>query len=357
MFNHKRLSIAKKRRGLNGKGLAERAGLSAVTISRVENGENPDDDTIERIVRALGYPREFFEGDDPENLPTDAVSFRSLTKMSAREREASIAAGSLGIELGDWVARKFSLPQPNLIDLSYETDMEIAARTLRQYWGLGEKSIGNMIGLLEVNGVRVFSLSEQTASVDAFSFWRGDTPYVFLNTYKTAEHSIFDAAHELCHLVVHRHAGVQRSRIAEREANAFASAFLMPAADVHSRMRGFMTVDLIIQAKKRWRVSAMAMTYRLHALGLLTDWRYKSACIELGRRGYRSSEPDGIERETSAVWKKILSQLWAERTTKEEIARQLRLPSDEIESLIWGLTGPIEPPSKTNLRTALRIVN
>lgn len=356
MFNHKRLSLARKRRGLTGKGLAERAGLSPITISRIENGEKPDDDTVDRLAKALRYPKDFFEGDDPEELDTDAVSFRSLTKMSAREREASIAAGSLGIELGDWVEEEFSLPKPNLINLSYETNFEVAAQVLRQHWGIGEKPIGNMIGLLEVNGVRVFSLSEETASVDAFSFWRDDTPYIFLNTYKSAEHSIFDAAHELCHLVAHRHAGVQRSPIAEREANAFASAFLMPQADVRARKPKFITVDTIIQSKKRWRVSAMAMAYRLHALSLLTEWRYKSICIELGRRGYRSGEPDGIDRETSTVWKKILSQLWAERTTKEDIAKRLKLPADEIENLIWGLTGPMERPGKSESRNVLRAI-
>ena len=345
MFNSKRLSLARKRRGLTGKGLAERAKLSPVTVSRIENGENiPDDDTVMRLAIAMNYPKEFFFGDDPEDIDTSAVSFRSLTKMSARERDASIAAGALGLELNAWVEKEFSLPKPNLIDLSYETDFEAAARSLRQYWGLGEKPIGNMLGLLEVSGIRVFSLAEETASVDAFSFWRGDTPYIFLNTFKSAEHSIFDSGHELCHLVCHRHAGTDRSRFAEREAHAFASAFFMPAADVRARMPRFITVDHIIKAKGRWRVSAMAMAYRLHSLGLLTEWRYKSACIELGRRGYRTGEPEGVERETSMIWKKILAQLWAEKTTKSEIAKKLNLPPDEIESLIWGLTGPVGRP-------------
>jgi Zn-dependent peptidase ImmA (M78 family) len=219
--------------------------------------------------------------------------------------------------------------------------MEAAARALRQHWGLGEKPLGNVLGLLESNGVRVFSLAEDTASVDAFSFWRDQTPYVFLNTFKSAEHSIFDSVHELCHLCCHRHAGTERSRFAEREAQAFASAFLMPAADVRSRMARFITVETVLAAKKRWRVSAMAMAYRLHTLGLLTEWRYKSACIELGRRGYRTGEPVGIDRETSTVWKKILAQLWTEKMTKNEIAKKLNLPQDEVESLIWGLTGPV----------------
>lgn len=111
----------------------------------------------------------------------------------------------------------------------------------------------------------------------------------------------------------------------------------MPEDDVRARMPRFVTVDTVIDAKKRWRVSTMA--HRLHTLGILSDWQYKSACIELGRRGFRSSEPGGIERETSRVWQKGLSQLWTERRTKNEIADALHIPLDELEGLIWGLTG------------------
>jgi hypothetical protein len=100
----------------------------------------------------------------------------------------------------------------------------------------------------------------------------------------------------------------------------------------------------------------MAMAYRLHALGLLTEWRYKSICIELGRRGYRSGERDGIERETSAVWKKVLAQLWAEGKTKSRIATDLHLPADEIESLIWGLTEQVQRPERVAGRVALRAI-
>lgn len=358
MFNRKRLNLARKRRRLTGKGLAKSAGLSAMTVSRLENGENqPDQETVERLARTLNYPMQFFFDDDPEEIDTSAVSFRSLTKMSAKERDAAIAAGSLGLQVSDWIEGEFRLPKANILDLSYETDPEAAARSLRQFWCLGEKPIGNLIGLLEVNGIRIFSLSENTATVDAFSFWRDDRPFVFLNNFKTAEHSIFDAAHELGHLALHRHAGAQPSRSAEREANNFASAFLMPANDVRARVPRFVTVDIIVEAKKRWRVSAMAMAYRLHALGLLSEWQYKSACIELGRRGFRSGEPGGIDRETSRIWQKVLAQLWAERQTKGHIAEKLHIPLDELEGLIWGLTGaPLTRPDRDAARARLRAI-
>lgn len=357
MFNYKRLGIARKRRRLTGKGLAERAGVSPITISRLERGGNePDSATLLKLAHALCYPVAFFFGDDPEEPATNGVSFRSLSKMSAKERDAAIAAGSLGLQLSDWLDDEFSLPDANILDLGYETDPENAAISLRQFWGLGEKPIGNMLGLLEVNGVRVLSLSENTATVDAFSFWRNDRPFVFLNNFKTAEHSIFDAAHELGHLVMHRHGGMQASRSAEREANLFASAFLMPAHDLRARMPRFITVNVIIESKRRWRVSAMAMAYRLNAIRLLTDWQYKSSCIELGRRGYRSGEPGGVERETSRVWQKVLAQLWVERKTKEHIADKLHLPLDELEALVWGLTGQTTRPDREQPRSVLRAV-
>jgi Zn-dependent peptidase ImmA (M78 family) len=201
-----------------------------------------------------------------------------------------------------------------------------------------------MIGLLETRGIRIFSLSENTASVNAFSFWRDGNAYIFLNNFKTAESSIFDTAHELGHLVMHRHGDPKGIRSSEREADGFASAFLMPENDVRARMPRPVTVDVILRAKERWRVSAMAMAYRTHALKLISDYQYKSLCIELGRRGFRSSEPGGIARETSLVWRKVLEQLWAERTTKHQIAAELMMPVDELEGLIWNLAAVNERP-------------
>jgi Zn-dependent peptidase ImmA (M78 family)/DNA-binding XRE family transcriptional regulator len=344
---------------MTAKALAEAADLSPITISRLENGENiPDEETILKLSNTLRYPIAFFFKDDPDEIDVNAVSFRSLSKMSAKERHAAISAGEIGLEVSDWIEEKFDLPKHDLLDLSYETDPETASKSLRNHWGIGEKPIGNMIRLLEAKGVRVFSLSENTASVDAFSFWRDNKPFVFLNTFKTPEHSVTDAAHELGHLVMHRHGGTQPSselsRAAEREANQFASAFLMPKDDVKAFMPRPITAERIVNAKARWRVSAMALTYRLNAIGLLTDWQYKSMCIELGRRGYRSGEPIGIQRETSAVWQKVLTELWKERTTKEKIAESLSLPLDELESLIWGLTGE---PHTPNTGGKLHIIN
>ena len=215
-----------------------------MTISRLENGNNePEEQTLDAIARVLDFPQAFFLGDDCDELTAEGASFRSLTAMSAKERDAALAAGALAYLFSDWVAQRFNLPEPALLDLSFEADPELAAHTLRQEWGLGQQPVSNMIKLLELKGVRVFSLAENTENVDAFSCWRDSIPYVFLNTFKSAEHSRFDAAHELGHLVLHKHGGPHQGRETEVEANRFASCFLMPTDDVAARIRGITGLD------------------------------------------------------------------------------------------------------------------
>jgi Zn-dependent peptidase ImmA (M78 family)/DNA-binding XRE family transcriptional regulator len=356
MFNGKRLSLARMRRRLTGKALADSAGLTPVTITRLEHGDQePEPNTVERLAEALRYPLAFFFKDNPIEVSAEAASFRSLTKMTARERDAALAAGSLALELSEWVGARFNLPPADVLDLSYERNAEAAARSLRQHWGLGEKPVPHAVKLLEAKGIRVFSLSENADTVDAFSCWRDTTPFVFLNTMKTAERSRFDALHELGHLVLHQHGGPKQARAAEFEAHQFAMAFLMPASDVKACLPVVTSVDTVIKAKARWRVSAMALAYRLNKLSILSDWQYRSVCIELGRRGYRSGEPNGIPRETSILWKKVLTQLWSERVTKQDIANELQWPSEELESLVFELVSTA-PPREAVSRHRLKLV-
>lgn len=342
MFNAERLKMARYRRKLSGKGLAELAGLTAVTISKLENGHQPDDETVRRLSKSLEFPFSFFFCETPDVLDTYSVSFRSLKKMSSAERNASLAAGSIGIAFYNWIDNRFNLPQPNLIDLSKERDRpQVAARLLRQHWGIGDKPVSNLLKLYESMGIRILSLSENTPNVDAYSFWHADHPYIFLNQKKTAERSNFDAAHELAHLVLHFHAGRESALLsdAEKQADAFASAFLMPEADVKSRFSQVHSSSQIIKAKARWKVSAMALTTRLHGLGLISDWSYRSIIIDLGQQGFRRGEPFGIERETSTILAKVFSLLWSKGITRSTIADELQIPLEEIETLIFDLAG------------------
>jgi Zn-dependent peptidase ImmA (M78 family) len=339
---------------MSSKELAERTGLTAVTITRLEKFRNePEPDTVDALVKALEFPKEFFFGPDIDELNKEAASFRSLTSMTAKEREAALAAGAIAYMLSDWVSDRFNLPESNLIDLSQERDPARAARTLRQHWALGEQPISNMIRLLEKMGVRVFSLAENTRNVDAFSCWRNGVPYVFLNTMKSAEHSRFDAAHELGHLVLHKHGGPQQGREAEQEANNFASSFLMPHADILARVPYITALNQLVAAKKRWGVSVAALAYRLHRVEILSDWQYRMFCIQMNSTGYRTNEPNPLPREESAIWSKVLTQLWSERITKSHVAADLFIPADEVENLVFGLVAAPQRPEGRPARPSL----
>jgi len=336
MFNPTRLTLARKRRRMTKAELAQACGISSRSISNYESDSHqPNEENLLALAKALAVPVEFFDGEDlPEPMP-EGVSFRAYSRMTAKQRDAALGAGALALMLSRWIDARFNFPPVDVPDLR-GFDPEAAAHALRGKWGLGERPIKNMIHLLESRGIRVFSLTEPCVELNAFSHWESVTPFVFLNTMKTAESSRFDAAHELGHLVLHRH-GAPQGRVAEQEADRFASSFLMSRGSVLASAPRYVTLDGIIKLKKQWNVSALALALRLHSLHLMTDWNYRTICIELSKDGGRRTEIEGIERETSQLLSKVFDTLRAEGVSKRHIAHELSIAVDDIDALVFGL--------------------
>lgn len=296
----------------------------------------PHPGTLEQTAKALGFPVSFFSGPDLEEIPTEAASFRSMARMTASQKHAAQASGSLALALHGWISERFKLPEPDVPRVGPGVDPETAAEVVRAEWGLGEQPIPNLVHLLEVHGVRVFSLTQECREVDAFSLWLRQ-PFVFLNTQKSAEHSRFDAAHELGHLVMHGHHEIPQGKEIEREANQFASAFLMPAAGVLASAPRAPSISDLIRAKTPWRVSVSALAYRLHELHALSDWHYRRLAVEISQRGYRTDEPEPIARETSQILNKVFAALRREGTSKAEVAHALHLHPGDLDRLVFNL--------------------
>lgn len=363
MVTHTRISLARRRRAMSKKGLADAIGVTPNTIIRYEDGEiQPSDENLEKIARSLGFPRTFFDGNEADEPRRDNASFRGMASKSARIMDAALASGALAFMLDDWIAKSYDRPALDILDLQH-VDPYTAAVILRQHWSLGDKPIANMIHLLEGKGIRVFSLAENTKEVDAFSLWRDDVPYIFLNRFKSAERSRFDAAHELCHLCLHKHGGANAEYLGdsiETEANAFAGAFLMPEADIRAicERRPLYSVNDLSEYKKRWRVSVAALNYRLRELNIISESKSTSNYVEMSRRGWLKSEPSGIAREQSALLQDIVSDLVRQGITKTRIAADLAVPPSEIEALLFGLAnmttidgvGNSTPRRKVSLR-------
>jgi Zn-dependent peptidase ImmA (M78 family) len=266
----------------------------------------------------------------------DITSFRALKKMTAGQRDMALGEGALALHLNKFIESRVELPQADLPDLGREAGPEAAAESLRRYWGIGELSIRNVIHLLEAKGVRIFSLAIDALEVDAFPMWKGKTPFMFLNSQKSSEHSRFDAAHELGHLVLHRHA-VPNGREAEREADAFASAFLMPRGSVLANAPRSATLPVLIKLKKIWITSLAALNYRLHKLGLTSDWQYRGLCVQIAKNGYRTREPEEAPRETSQVLAQLLAALHQDGINRNVLAKMLAIQPAELDQLLFGL--------------------
>jgi hypothetical protein len=83
--------------------------------------------------------------------------------------------------------------------------------------------------------------------------------------------------------------------------------------------------------------SAVAMTMRLHSLGMLTYYHYNRLYVELSNNSYRTNEPFSVKPETSQVWQNVFSESRRDGFGVQWLADILLLPADEIIKLVFGL--------------------
>jgi len=340
-INPKQITFARVRRRVTKAQLARDLGITSRSLQNYETGTSvPKAELLSRIAKRLEFPESFFFLE--ENMPEmreDAVSFRKLSKMTDAMKACTFAVAVIAFKVNQWIEERFHLPQANLPDLS-DLEPEEAAATLRRLWGLGNAPIPNMVHLLESKGIRVFSLTEETREVDAFCAWYENKPFIFLNTFKSAERSRFDAAHELGHLVrdiyTMQH-GHKHGPEMERQADAFASAFLMPKESVVANRPPLYDIPYLMKLKHYWGVSLAAMAYRFNALGLVSEWNYRKLCIAIAKKGYRTKEPEPMQRESSQLLTKVFDFLHSRKQSRREIAKSLHLNVDEINALTFQL--------------------
>lgn len=318
--------------------LADTSGVSLRSLTNYENGNlPPSEENLLKLAQALSVPPAFFERETTHTIPVEAVSFRKLSRTTATRRDAVLAGATLAVEFFGVIESKFKLPTPNIPSLD-KFIADQAAELVRNRWNLADRPIANMVHLLESKGVRVAALRHEFVDIDAFCFMQDSAPYVFLNTSRSAERQRFDAAHELGHLVLHGEQDMDPSTSKEREAqaNQFAASFLMPKSAVLTQSMRGAGLKRILVARSFWKISAMALTHRLHELDLLSDWQYRSTCMTLSELGYRSTEPGGITPETSQLLRKVMFGSTSKINVRQA-ATHLDLYQDDVRDFIRDL--------------------
>lgn len=272
--NLRRLRTARK---LSQGDLAEQAGLSREGYRRMEEGlVEPRVDSVLRLARALEVR--------PEELlkpvrELKAVRFRAQKRMTSREDLIATVGRWLDdyVEVENLVREsvrfRFADLAAELRSRDEQLDMAVVAAKARAVLNLGEDApIRDICGLLEDNGVKVFRPSLASEGFFGLSVGHEDGgPAVVVNCWDRipVERWIFTAAHELGHLLLHLDAyDVTRSEEdddQEREANLFASHFLMPNKPFKKEWgeaRGIDLVERVLKVKRIFHVSWKTVIYR-----------------------------------------------------------------------------------------------
>jgi Zn-dependent peptidase ImmA (M78 family)/DNA-binding XRE family transcriptional regulator len=347
-----RLREGREARGFTATMLADQLGVSRAAISLWENGGNtPNPDLIPKISDRLQLPIEFFWKPVRERQ-RGRVFYRS---QSAATKFARIRANRRFVwfhELVHFVRQYVESPSVDFPTLDIPIDpstlsheqIEAFAAEMRSYWELGDGPIPNLVWLLENHGAFVTRGSLDADTLDAFSEWAPEegAPLIMLNSDKdSAVRSRWDAAHELGHMVLHRHLeatqakGPAEHKLLEEQAHQFARAFLLPAHSFADEVFA-PTLDVLRVLKSKWRVSIAAMLSRIEELELVTADQADVLFRSRARRGWIKWEPldDEIPIEEPRVVRRSIELLVEEKIVrKRDVFAALTLTGTDIEEL------------------------
>lgn len=371
-----RLTEARLALGLNQTELATKVAVSRQAISSFEQGDKaPDPSTMRIIADTLGQPISYFTSEEPASFGGFSTNFFRKTGADTKKRNAACAMHAR------WFAQTAyafddlaNFPQVDLPSFEpermatsrYDNDeIENIAEKVREHFGLGLGPISNVVRLLETKGVIICRLEMTGEKVEAFSFWNGKRPFVFLASDKgSGARARFDAAHELGHLVLHRWIGAEeieekgRLKEIETEADRFASAFLLPRKsfpnEVYSpRLMAF--VDL----KRRWKVSIQAMVYRCKDLGLFDEQQVTNLYKQISFKRWRSVEPldgeTGLPLEQPLLLGKVAELVInSGALARDELLARLRLAPRIVEQLSGLPAGTLQGEAEIEINPTLK---
>lgn len=304
-FNGQNLKLARQYNGLTISELAKKINISSQAESQYELGQTmPQFDNLLKLSEALNFPTTFFFQESKMSVKTGSAYFRSLMKTSKKYRDEQIIKMKFLSELYTVLEEYVEFPKEDLPQNKEEyKSPEDAAQKLREYWNLGDEPIINMVNLLETKGFIITSFKTSTSDIDAFSQYfeiKGQPIFIiaFSNNTNSAARINFNLAHELGHIMLHEwsedNENITREEFKqhEKEANAFAAAFLLPEKKFSVDLK-FMPSELghYIELKKKWRVSIGAMLHRACELGIITQNQYQYNLRIMNAKGQRVNEP------------------------------------------------------------------
>lgn len=302
-FQAARLTQARESLGLTKVALASLIEVSQATITNWEAGRQfPEEMKLRNLSQVLKMPVHWFLKEQP-NYGSGAYFFRSMASASKTARLMTRTRLDWMAELSrtfqqwlNWPVVSVPCSEHHFLNLSDE-EIELLAIKTRKAAGIGSGPVPDVVLAMENCGVVCARDEIGFTKMDGISHWSklDNRPYVFLaNDKSNGIRSRFNAAHELGHVVLHQNVSVEEQKEyhkeIERQADLFASCFLLPA-DAFAKEIHRPSIDTFLAIKPRWKVSIAAMIMRSHQLHLLDDHQKTNLFKRLSAKSWRIQEP------------------------------------------------------------------
>jgi Zn-dependent peptidase ImmA (M78 family) len=308
-FNPEMLVLARESRGITQSELARLLSVTPGNLSRIESGlVQVSDELFDKVVEVLHYPHHFFfQTDRVYGYGSTCIYHRkrqslpvfTLKKLLAEINVIRIRVGKLlgGVDIE--TENKFF--RMDVAD--YDGHAEHIAKIVRRQWGLPSGPVANLTSVIENAGGIVINCSFGTNKIDAMSQWVvGQPPLFFVNSDIPADRSRFTLAHEIGHVIMHQ---VPTPEM-EKEADKFASEFLMPAEDIKPHLSP-MSLPRLAVLKPYWKVSMAALLMKASDLGKITPRQKTYLWTQMGKQGFRLREPVEIPHEKPTILQDIIN--------------------------------------------------
>jgi Zn-dependent peptidase ImmA (M78 family)/DNA-binding XRE family transcriptional regulator len=291
--NTNMIVLAREARGLNQNELAELIKMSATNLSKIERGDiGISHETLESIAETTSFPTQFFT--QPGEIITESLSFRKRQVVAQKLIAPVNAYANITKKHIEFLKSGLEIEAPKLPTspvTDQQTPADIAIK-VRKLWNLPSGPINNLTDILEQQSIALIKLDFGTERIDSRSICANDKhPIICLNNALLGDRLRYTLAYELAQLIMHRCEDLPLDREISHEANAFASEFLMPRTDILKDFPHSISIPLLAELKKKWKVSMIALLYRADDLGLLTPNQKRYLLQQFNQLQIRRREP------------------------------------------------------------------
>jgi Zn-dependent peptidase ImmA (M78 family)/transcriptional regulator with XRE-family HTH domain len=322
--------------------LSALSGITQGTLSKVEQGiKDANGELVARLAQALNCPETFFYQGEREYGPPMSAHAMFRKKASVGQKVLDKVIAELNVRIGHM--RKFlntvefspELPFPQYDVEDFHGDIETIASNVRRAWLVPHGPLRSLTEYAERAGCLIVHCDMEAARIDGVSYRiAGLPPIIFLNQNQPADRMRFSLAHEIGHLVMHTYPCPNM----EREADQFASALLMPAADIGPELQG-LTIEKAAYMKPLWKVSMASMIYRATELNKIDRYKAEYLWRQMATRGFRMREPHAVDFpcERTSLLDALVDNLTKELGyTAQELSELLHLHYNELARM-YGL--------------------